>query len=948
MHALLLTDVVDSTSIAETLGDAAMDAAWTAHDRAARELLACWSGREIDKSDGMLLLFDRAADALGYALALHRALAEAGLPLRVRAGIHCGEVLLHVNPAETVARGAKPLEVMGKVVAVAARIMRVAHGGQTLLSADALAACGDAVPQARSHGYWKLKGVDDPLELFEVIAPGGAFRPPEDVEKAYRVVRRRDNWLPAREIAHRLPAERDAFVGRRSALHDLMRLLDGGTRLVSIVGTGGVGKTRLATRLACSSLGEYPGGAWFCELATARSLDGLHFAVAQGLALQLGASEPGAQISEAIAGRGDCLVILDNFEQLAHLAPQTLGRWLDSAPEARFVVTTRVVLGLPGETIFDLPPLDAPDATELFLLRAHAAQHGFAPGPADREAVASLALRLDGLPLAIELAAARVRVMSPQALLQRMNRRFELLASYAGRPDRQATLRAALEWSWELLDEVERAVLAQLSVFRGSFDMAAIEAVVALPTGRAAIDLVGSLLDKSLVRRVEGYRFALLESVHDYAVLQLAALAPADPAQLRARHWRHFAALTEQDAASARCADLDNLIHACRTACAAGEAAAAARCLVNAWAALRLIGPFRAGVDLAREVAAMAGLGGGDAALVHWVWGAALDMQGESGAARAQFHLGLACVGDDWPSEAATRLHLALGAQLTLEGDPAAAQAELEHAERGARALGHASLQANALNALGRLMDHQARVAEARHLYQQALEIARATGDRHLEGGLLGNLGGLHFDLGEVDAARSHYERSLEIAEEMGDRRWQGSACSNLGLLLLDQGRPIEARARLEQAGELARSAGNVRLGYTVACNLGILLAEEGRHAEAERHLADAAAAAARAADRRSEGQFRGYLAVALARQGRLAEARTAVELGAQALGALSDRLSLALLGCDRAEVEWLAGNAPAAREAHAFATGVADKLACGDESELRRRLQHVAALIGA
>lgn len=946
MHALLLTDAVDSTRIAESLGDAAMDAAWSAHDRAARDLLAVWGGREIDKSDGMLSLFERASDALGCALALHRALADLGLPLRVRAGIHCGDVALHANPAEEVERGAKPLEVRGLAVAIAARIMRAAGAGQTLLSADALDACVVAAQQVHALGYWKLKGVADPVELFEVIAPGGAFEAPGDIAAAYRVVQRRDGWMPVREIAHRLPAERDSFVGRRGALHELESLLDSGTRLLSVVGTGGSGKTRLATRLARSCLGEYPGGAWFCELAAARSLDGLHFAVAQGLALQLGAGEPGAQIAEAIAGRGECLVILDNFEQIAHLAGETLGRWLDAAPEARFVVTTRAVLGLAGETVFDLPPLDLHDATELFMLRAQAAQRGFAPDAAEREAVASLAQHLDGLPLAIELAAARVRVLPPRELLQRIHRRFDLIVSHGGRPDRQATLRAALDWSWELLSDAERALLAQLSAFRGGFGIAAAEAVVALPAGADVIDLVGSLVDKSLVRTLDGARFGLLESVHDYAELQLASLAPAsvDADALRARHWRHYAALDERDALAGRCAELDNLIAACRAACAAAAPEPAVRCLVNAWAALRLTGPFRAAVELASEVGALAGLADGDAALVHWAWGAALDMQGESSGARAQFRLGLARIDAGVPSEAGVRLRLAIGAQLTLEGDPALALAELERAERDAAALGHASLQANALNALGRLMDHQARVAEARGLYLRALELARATGNRHLEGGLLGNLGGLHFDLGELDAARSHYERSLAIAEEMGDRRWQGNACSNLGLLLLDQGRRAEARVRLEQARELARSSGDARLGYTVACNLGILLAEEGRLADAERHLGDAVAAAARAADRRSEGQFRGYLAVALARQGRLAEARAEIELGAQALGALSDRLSLALLGCDRAEVEWLAGNAPAAREAYGFASGVADELACGDDSELRRRLRQIGA----
>jgi predicted ATPase/class 3 adenylate cyclase/Tfp pilus assembly protein PilF len=947
VHALLITDLVDSTRLAESLGDVRMAAASAAHDRAARELLAAWNGREIDKSDGMLLLFERAADAVGFALAFHSALVDLHLPLQARAGIHFGEVALSANPSEAVARGAKPLEVRGISVARAARIMAVAQGGQTLLSAEALGESGADPELVRSHGHWMLKGIAEPVELFEVIAPGGTFQAPSDAAKAYRVVRRADGWTPVRDIAHSLPAERNEFVGREAALHDLVRILDRGTRLISIVGIGGTGKTRIAVRFARSCLGEFSGGGWFCDLSNARSLDGVHFGVAQGLGVQLRAADPTRQIAEAIAARGDCLVVLDNFEQVAQLAEPTLGQWLDRAPLARFIVTTRIVLGLAGETVFDLPPLNDAEAAQLLMLRARAAQRAFAPEAADRDAVAALARRLDGLPLAIELAAARMRVIPPRQLLQRVGRRFELLSSRGGRPDRQATLRATLDWSWDLLDDAERAALAQLAVFRGSFDLAAAEAVLALPADKPAVDVLGSLIDKSLVRALEGDRFGMLETVRDYAALQLAALpaTTADPVGLRERHWHHFAGLDERTAVSARCADLENLVAACRTASAAPAPAAAVRCLVNAWAALRLTGPFRAAVDLAGDVAVLPGLGGPDAALVHWVRGAALDMMGESDAARAQFRQGLDRIDAIVPSEAGIRLRLALGSQLTFEADPAEAQAQLEHAERDAAALGEEPLRATALNMLGRLMDHQARVDEARRRYLQALDIARATGDRHLEGGLLGNLGGLHYDLGELDAARTHYESSLAIAEEVGDRLYQGNACSNLGLLLLDQGRPDEARTRLEQAQALARGAGNARLEYTVACNLGILLAGQGQLPEAERHFAGAVTAAMRAADRRAEGQFRGHLAVALARQGRLTEAREAVERGEYALGALADRLSLALLGCDRAEVEWLAGEANAARQSHALAAATADELACGDDSELRRRLQRVAAL---
>ena len=948
VHALLLTDVVDSTRTAEALGDAAMADVWACHDRVARGLLADWQGREIDKSDGMLMLFESVDGALGFALAFHQALAGHGLPICVRAGLHVGPVKVHANAPGDVARGAKAWEVSGIAVPAAARIMSLALGGQTLLSAQARCAARVDESRVRSHGHWQLKGLAEPVELFEVVGAGGSFRAPIDLPKAYRVVRRGEVWMPARDIAHSVPAERDEFVGRQAALHDLARLLDdGATRLVSILGIGGTGKTRLATRFARAWLGEFPGGAWFCDLSHARGVDGIHHAAARGLGLQLGRTKPEAQIADAIAGRSRCLLVLDNFEQVARHAEATLGRWLDGAPQARFIVTTREVLGVPGEAVLALPPLPQGEAVELFGRRARAAHQGFAPDAQDRAAIDQLAQALDGLPLAIELAAARVRAMPPSVLLQRMHRRFDLLAARGGRTDRQATLRAMLDWSWDLLGDDERAVLAQLAVFRGSFDLQAVDAVLRLPGPAAAgsaADLVAALVDKSLVRQAEGYRFSLLESVRDYADLRLhEAGASIDPQALLARHRQHYAGLDEAAAVAQHCADLGNVMAACRSAVEADDAATATRCLVNAWVALRLIGPFSAAVTLAQQVARLAPLCDSDAGLVGWVLGSALDSLGQVAPAQHALRRGLARCDSAAPCEAQVRLRIGLGSQLTLEGEQTQARALLDDAYRRALALKLTALQAEALLALGRLLDHQAQVTEARQCYEQALDLARALGDRRLEGGLLGNLGGLHHDLGELDTARRHYEQAMQLADETGDRRWQGNACSNLGLLLQEQGHHAEAHQRLAQALALAQAAGHVRLAYTVACNLGILLMAEGRLADAEQQLRGAVAAAGQAADRRAEGQFLGYLAVTLARRGCIDEARGALDRGEQALRAMADGLSLAVLLCDRAEVEALAGAPGLAESARAGAQRIADDLACGPESELRRRLATLA-----
>jgi class 3 adenylate cyclase len=281
VRALLLTDVVDSTALSETLGDAEMAVLWAAHDRLARDLLPHWRGREIDKTDGMLLLFDAAPDAVAYAIAYHRALATLDPPLKARAGLHVGPVILRENSPSDVARGAKPIEAEGAAKAVAARVMSIANGGQTLLSADARNTLGEIALRLESHGHWRMKGIAEPLELFEIGAADAPFAPPPDAAKCYRVVREGEVWLPVRDIRRNLPAERDAFVGRKALLLELAHRLDTGARLVSVLGIGGAGKTRLVTRFGWSWLGDFPGGAWFCDLSQARSLDGIVHAVAQ-------------------------------------------------------------------------------------------------------------------------------------------------------------------------------------------------------------------------------------------------------------------------------------------------------------------------------------------------------------------------------------------------------------------------------------------------------------------------------------------------------------------------------------------------------------------------------------------------------------------------------------------------------------------------------------------
>ena len=958
IRAVLLTDVVDSTALAARAGDEHMSTLWTAHDRVARDLLRAWRGREIDKADGMLTVFDNAPDAVGFALAYHAALAALDPPLRARAGLHLGPTRLRENAPADVALGAKPVEVDGLAKSIAARVMSIAGGGQTLLTAEAHAALDAVAFDLRSHGQWRAKGLAEPFEVFEAAAAGSApLPPPSGGDKAYRVVLEDGDWRPAHRVPHNLPAERDAFVGRQAGLDELARRLQRGDRLLSIVGIGGCGKTRLAAHFAWQWLGDFPGGAWFCDLAPARGVDGIVHAVAAALDVPLGRDDPVVQLGNAIAGRGRCLVVLDNFEQVSRHAEATLGHWLGRAHEACFIVTTREVLGIPGEAACALAPLGTDDASALFVTRAEAVAQGAVAQADDRQAIGPLVELLDGLPLAIELAAARVRVMPPRQLLARMNDRFRLLASTGGRRDRQATLRATFDWSWELLREVEKSALAQLSVFEGGFTLAAAEAVLDL--GEAAdapwaVDVVQSLVDKSFVRTMAGGRFGLLGTVQEYAAEQLrtpgrfAGSGPDALGAAQSRHGEHFARLPESAAIAERCADLDNLIVACRRAVMRDDVATAAGALENAWAALRLRGPFRVGVELAQRVCAMDALAGSQRAQALCIAGVALDVAGDPGAAHDHLMAALSAARQVADARCEARV-LGKLATLTrnqgrLEEGCAQVVAALALIEGG----GDPGLQCDLHNALGSLRLEMGQVDAARIEYETVLRIAREIGDRRWEGGALGNLANLHAEVGRMDEARRDYEAGIAVAREVGDRQWEANMLCNLGFLLLTRGRPQDARLNLEVALQVARQMGHTRLECIALCNLGIALGELDQPGPAREAYEAALEVARRIGERRCEGQFLTYLGLLDARQGMQAQAQLAFDHGETLLRQVADRISLGVLLCARVEASVLAGQAAQARSTLDEARSIANEAQVGPESELGLALARVEALLAA
>ncbi len=966
--ALLLTDLVDSAALAARLGDETMGRLWAAHDRVARDLLRDWQGREIDKTDGFLIMFGDVRSALGYALAYHRALtaleptlhASDGKPLRLRAraGLHLGAVTVRETPAADVALGAKPLEVDGVAKPLAARVMSTALGGQTLVTAaarDALGESGEGPWRVQSHGHWAVKGLPTPIELFEVGESGAPFTAPPDTEKVYRVVQHEDLWLPLRDTRHSLPAERDAFVGRRATLAELSRRFDEGARLVSLLGIGGCGKTRAAMHFGWTRLGDFPGGIWFCDLASARTLEGLYSAVAQGLDVPLGQEDPLHQLGGVIAGRGACLVVLDNFEQLARHAEATVGRWLERAGAARFLVTSREVLGIAGEEAVFLAPMVSADAQTLFLRRAAAARRDFQPNPEDLAAIGPLVKLLDGLPLAIELAAARVRTLPPRALLARMSERFKLLASSGGRLDRQATLRAAFDWSWDLLLPAEKSGLAQLAVFHGSFALDAAEAVIDLsrfPGAPWTLDVVQSLVDKSFVRALPQDRFDLLGSVQAYALERLqAADAPlgTGPQAWRAAQQRHggfFAALGPKRATEQQAADLDNLVAACQWAVEAHQGDLASGALDGAWAALALRGPFKTGVDLAQALCAMPQLGHRAAAHAFAVLGQSLTAAGRRAEAAPAFETALtrAKAAGDIACESTVRSSLA--ALHARQGRTWQALSEHEQALRGARLAGDPALECAALNGLGALAFGQGQMNDARGHWDSVLQLAQQAGLKRWQCLVLGNLSSLNANLGRTAESLRQGEISLVLARELGDRQREGNTLCNLGLLYIMQGRLQDATTAGDAALQVGRDLGDARLECVALCNLGLVHNARAEAAPALARFEAALALSRQTRDRRSEGQILGYLGLAQARLGDHPTAREQLAAGREILSDLQDQLSLGLLLCCQAESQALAGERAAAQTTAAEAQALAQQAGAGPESELGLALAQLARTI--
>ncbi|HUA96508.1 MAG TPA: adenylate/guanylate cyclase domain-containing protein [Acidimicrobiales bacterium] len=540
----LFTDIEGSTALWETQPDAMRDAL-VRHDTILAGAVADHGGYVFSTGgDGLAAAFERAGDALSAATDGQLGLAAEPWPepadIRVRMGLHTGEALERDG------------DYFGPALNRAARIMAAGHGGQVLCSAVTAALVSGSLPDGAALvdlGPHRLRDLSEPERLFQLVHPGL----PDD----FPLLRTLDT-LPGN-----LPHQVTAFIGREEELREVAKGLEV-ARVVTLCGVGGVGKTRLALQVAAETLPRYGHGAWMVELAPVSGADSVDEVIASALGVQ---SRPGIRVRQGVVDflrDKTLLLLLDNCEHLLTAVAQFVDTAVREAPGLRVLATSREGLAVAGERLVSVPSLGLPDvgahpegvlesdAVRLFVDRAMESSSGFVAGSDEAASMAELCRRLDGIPLAIELAAARVAVMTPQEITVHLDQRFKLLTRGRRTAEtRQQTLRNTIDWSYELLSDEERRVLRRLAVFAGDFGLAAAEAIAAGDgmKGFDVLDLLARLVEKSLVvaEGVSGEtRYRLLETMRHYARERLEEAGEVDPvSEGHARYFLDFAKKAE-------------------------------------------------------------------------------------------------------------------------------------------------------------------------------------------------------------------------------------------------------------------------------------------------------------------------------------------------------------------------------------------------------------------
>jgi predicted ATPase/class 3 adenylate cyclase/Tfp pilus assembly protein PilF len=765
----LFTDIQGSTALWATMPEA-MRHSLAHHDTLVRQAIEAYGGHLFKViGDAIQAAFSTSEQALRAAVAAQTALhrqptevwGETG-PLRVRMGIHVG-------PAEWQGHDYAVAHTLNRV----ARIMAAGHGGQTLLSAAVVEMVRNTSFDfsLRDLGQHQLKGLYQTEHLYQLVAP--------DLPADFPPL----NTLNARP--NNLPLEPTSLVGRAQEVAAVRGLLlRSDVRLVTLVGPGGTGKTRLSLQVAAELLDHFEHGAYFVALAPVTDATLVPSTIAQTLEISEQTSKPLLQILKDYFRDKQLLLVLDNFEQVTAAAP-VLAELLAAAPKLRILVSSRAALRVYGEKEFLVPPLSLPDlgqlpsleqltqyeAVQLFIERAKDVKPDFVVTNENAPAVAEICHRLDGLPLAIELAATRIRLLPPNTLLTRLASRLKLLTSGARNlPARQQTLRGAIDWSYNLLDESEQRLFRRLGVFVGGCTLEAAEAVCNA-TGDLAVDVldgIESLVEKSLLRQIETAsgdpRFIMLQTIWEYAAEQL---AESDEVAIIEQHHTHFF-LTLAEMADPQ---------------------------LRGQHQLEWLERLETEHDNLR---------------------AALRRTRESGDA-----------------ERALRLASALAWFWRLRGYLSEGSAWLEGALTVARGPEYEARLGGVLSGLGTLTMLQGRVPAARRYVEQSKELFQMTKDAHGLAFALRTLGLIHLFQGDPPAAIAVLEESLALYRAVGDTWGVGMSLMILGMAALRQRDYVAARARFEESLTRFRQAGDTWFIAVLLNNLGDLARIEGDNVRA-------------------------------------------------------------------------------------------------------------------
>ena len=728
----LFSDIEGSTRLLDELGPDRFDEALAEHRRVMREAFGAAGGVEVDtQGDAFFVAFPDARGALSAAAVAQERLAVG--PVRVRIGIHSGEPLLTGEGY------------VGVDVHQGARVMSAGHGGQVLVSqaTRALVAGDDLVPL----GLHRLKDLTEPQPLYQLGE--GEFPPLKALYQS------------------NLPVQPTPLIGREAELAQVLALLRE-SRLVTFTGPGGSGKTRLALQAAAELVDEFEDGVWWVSLASLRDPELVEPTIAAVVGAQGGLNE---HLSDKRA-----LVLLDNFEQVLEGAPR-IGELLRGAPDLSVLATSRERLSLAAEHEFSVPRMAPVEAVALFTGRARQLKPDFEPD----EVVEEICRRLDGLPLAIELASARIKILHPEQILERLAHSLDLLtAGPVDAPERQRTLKATIEWSNDLLSDEERRLFACLAVFAGTFSLEAAESIC-----DATLDELASLVDKSLLRAPEQGRFFMLETIREYAAERLQQ--SSGHADYERRHAFCFTAVAEEARKNLRGpsatallealdVDHDNLRLALTWAAANDDGI-----LVRLVAALWRFWYVRGFFDEGRR----------------WV-----DLAAERGCGQPPDLRGRVASGGT-----------ALAQRL---GDSEAAMVYAEQAVPLFRQAGNLPWLAPALCEVAYLKNDRGETQEAERLYREAFELATESGDALSLSAVLNFFAYFLLDQGNFVNAIPLIERGVALARDLSDVEGIASGLADLSLALVSTGDVIGAVAAAHEALDLARALAHREMEATL------------------------------------------------------------------------------------------------------------------------------------